>query len=275
MKIQAIKSYNYTQNRLRNNSGTSTPVSNNENAKSPIYIYPASYANINFRGNSMSKLWADYDWFIRHDNTPAIFSFLKIKEAPEVMEKFLNAILETSDRSKELFTSIVNNPRNSLEISEKLAQVLPANSPNLLPFLINSPYNKGYAKFIDGKFNEAHSLEDLLKIRPDWRGEVLIKKYEALKGNRNLEIGNIPKEIPSSDLTQIVDYLSKQMEYGVKNKKKIESLTIGYRKYDFAYFTEGKSDKNVFGLFTPEGKKYVLKMSTPERRSLDLSLIHI
>lgn len=38
MKIQAIKSYNYTQNRLRNNSGTSTPVSNNENAKSPIYI---------------------------------------------------------------------------------------------------------------------------------------------------------------------------------------------------------------------------------------------
>ena len=55
MKIQAIKSYNYTQNRLRNNSGTSTPVSNNENAKSPIYIYPASYANINFRGNSMSK----------------------------------------------------------------------------------------------------------------------------------------------------------------------------------------------------------------------------
>ena len=59
------------------------------------------------------------------------------------------------------------------------------------------------------------------------------------------------------------------MEYGVKNKKKIESLTIGYRKYDFAYFTEGKSDKNVFGLFTPEGKKYVLKMSTPERRSLD------
>lgn len=269
MKIQAIKSYNYTQNRLRNNSGTSTPVSNNENAKFPIYIYPASYANINFRGNSMSKLWADYDWFIRHDNTPAIFSFLKIKEAPEVMEKFLNAILETSDRSKELFTSIVNNPRNSLEISEKLAQVLPANSPNLLPFLINSPYNKGYAKFIDGKFNEAHSLEDLLKIRPDWRGEVLIKKYEALKGNRNLEIGNIPKEIPSSDLTQIVDYLSKQMEYGVKNKKKIESLTIGYRKYDFAYFTEGKSDKNVFGLFTPEGKKYVLKMSTPERRSLD------
>ncbi len=93
--------------------------------------------------------------------------------------------------------------------------------------------------------------------------------HEALKGNRNLEIGNIPKEIPSSDLTQIVDYLSKQMEYGVKNKKKIESLTIGYRKYDFAYFTEGKSDKNVFGLFTPEGKKYVLKMSTPERRSLD------
>ena len=59
------------------------------------------------------------------------------------------------------------------------------------------------------------------------------------------------------------------MQEGFKFKKKIASLTLDNRKYDFAYFTEGKSDKNVFGVFTPEGKKFVLKMGKPEMRSLD------
>ena len=50
------------------------------------------------------------------------------------------------------------------------------------------------------------------------------------------------------------------MQFGYKMDKKIAPLEIGYRKYEFAYFTEGRSDKNVFGIFTPEGKKFVLKM---------------
>ena len=269
MNIQAIKLYSHVPYKYKNKSVKKEPISDNKNSISTPLVYPNTYTNINFRGDSISKLWNDYNWFIRNDHTPAIFSFLKLKETPDVMEKFLNAILETQDRSKEFFASIVSFPRQTREISDKLAQVLPSNSPNLLPFLMNSPYNIAYTKFIDNRYKESHSLEDLLKIRPDWREEVLLKKYEALKGNKNLEIGNIPKELPASDLEQIVDYLSTQMEYGVKNKKKIESLTIGRRKYDFAYFTEGKSDKNVFGIFTPEGKKYVLKISAANRRSLD------
>jgi len=263
MKINAINSYNYPKY-MKNKNVTRV---NYKKEMQLSLLYPCT--QINFHGRPMEKLWDEYNWYIRHDRTPAIFSFLKIKEAPEVMDNFLNVILETSDRNKEFFTSIINIPRNSLDISYKLAKVLPANSPNLLPFLVNSPYYAGYTKFIDARFNDAHSLEELLKIRPDWKGEVLIKKYETLKGNRKLEIGNIPKEILPSDLNRIVDYLSEYMEYGAKKEKNIDSLTIGYRKYDFAYFTEGRSDKNVFGVFTPEGKKYVLKMSDSERRSLD------
>lgn len=267
MNIQKINVCNYMpqQQPLKKNL-VSNPITEND-VKLPVY--PVAYANINFRGNSMSKLWDEYNWFIRHDRTPAIYSFLKIKETPEVMEKFLNTIFETPDRRNELFNSICANPRNANDILDTMKKILPSDSKNLLPFFYDSPYNQAYNKFIENKVEHAHSIEELLKIRPDWRGEVLLNKFKSLKGNDNLEIGNIPKELPSEHLNQIVDYLSNKMEYGMKTKKKIESLKLDNRTYEFAFFTEGKSDKNVFGVFTPEGKKYVLKMSNPERRSLE------
>ncbi len=230
--------------------------------------YPI-YNKINFRGSSMPKLWDEYNWYIRHDKTPAVFSFLKIKEAPEVMEKFLNEILKAGDRSKEFFSSIVYNPRSVKAITDGMYKVLPKNSNIFMPFSYISPYNQAYTKFIENKVREAHSVEDLLRIRPDWRGEVLLKKHSELRGNENLTIGNVPKELPFNHLMEMVNYLSSKMEYGMKSNKKIESLTIDGRKYDFKYFTEGKSDKNVFGVFTPEGKKFVLKMSRADLRSLD------
>ncbi len=267
MNIQKINVCNYIphQQPLKKFS-VNNPITDN-NVKHPAY--PVSYANINFRGNSMSKLWDEYNWFIRHDRTPAIYSFLKIKETPEVMEKFLNTIFETPDRRNELFNSICANPRNANDILDTMKKILPSDSKNILPFFYDSPYNQAYNKFIENKVEHAHSLEELLKIRPDWRGEVLLNKFNVLKGNENLEIGNIPKELPPEHLRQIVDYLSNKMEYGMKTKKKIESLKLDNRTYEFAFFTEGKSDKNVFGIFTPEGKKYALKISNPERRSLD------
>ena len=267
MNIQAIKPYNTAQYRTfsrvaAQNNNTSTPNTH------PNNIYPC-YAKINFRGRSMEKLWDEYNWYINHDKTPAVFSFLKIKEAPEVMEKFLYTILEAGDRSKEFFSSIVYNPRAARAISDGMRHVLPSNSQVFMPFLFSSPYNKAYSKFTVDKVNEAHSLEDLLRIRPDWRGDLLLKKFADLRGTDKLTIGNVPKELPFEHLREIVKYLSTQMEFGVKPQKNIESLTLDGRRYDFKYFTEGKSDKNVFGLFTPEGKKFVLKMSKPESRSLD------
>ena len=59
------------------------------------------------------------------------------------------------------------------------------------------------------------------------------------------------------------------MEIGLKKNKKIANLKLDNREYEFKFFTEGKSEKNVFGVFTPERKKYVLKMSDEKYRSLD------
>lgn len=272
MNISAINT-NYNNYQLLTKNLKKENTTNNEQ-KQTSYELPATnpmyFTGINFKGNkSMAKLWEEYDWYIKNDKTPAIQSFLKIKETPEVLDKFLTEILETTDRSRELISSIAYNPRKSNEVLDTLTKILPNNSKNLMSFSFDSPYNKAYTRFIEWKVNESHSLEDLLRMRPDWSGDFLVKKYQQLRGTDKVEIGNVPREIPREHLDKITDYLSGQMEYGLKSQKHIESMTIDNRKYDFAYFTEGKSDKNVFGIFTPEGKKYVLKMSKPEMRSLD------
>ena len=59
------------------------------------------------------------------------------------------------------------------------------------------------------------------------------------------------------------------MEDGMKSKKDVNSITLDNREYEFKFFTEGRSDKNVFGVFTPEKKKFVLKMARPNMKSLD------
>ena len=267
MKIQSISPY-YTNRQKVKPYGlkNGTPVIQ-QNKTTSAYQIP--YAMINFRGNSLNKIWDEYNWYIRHDKTPAIFSFLKIKEAPQMMDTFLAEILSTQDRSRELISTIVHHPRETQAITRELASKLPVDSKNLMPFLYDSPYNKAYTDFIEWKINNTHSVEELLRIRPDWKGSVLLQKYKDLKHNDNFEIGNIPKELPGKHLSRIIEYLSTQMEFGIKSKKDIPALKLDNRTYEFTYFTEGRSDKNVFGIFTPEGKKFVLKMSIPDRKSLD------
>ena len=222
-----------------------------------------------FKGKSIPKLYEEYNWYINNDRVPALKSFLKIEETPEVMDKFLTEILKTKDRSKEFFDSFIYNPREVDNNLKALREKVGGNSINLMPFMMNSPYNEAYTNYIEDKLKNERCLISLLKIRPDWRGDTLIEKYKSLHGTDKLEIGNIPKEFPNGHLAKISDYLRQEMQEGFKSKKSIQSLTLDNRKYDFAYFTEGKSDKNVFGVFTPEGKKFVLKMGKPEMRSLD------
>ena len=250
--------YNHTLPKKQQN----TSVSKN-GSQGITYAYPV------FKCNSFSNLYKEYNWYIYHDKTPAIKSFLKMSEKPEIMDKFLTEILNTKDRSIEFFDSFLYSPRKSLETAKELKDKLGENSVNLRFYMPNSLYGKAYTNYLNNKFNNEKCLISLLKIRPDWRGDMLVQKYKKLYGNENVEIGNIPKELPKNHLNEIYKYLSGEAEYGLKTAKKIPSLTLDNRKYEFAFFTEGKSDKNVFGIFTPEGKKYVLKMGKPEMRSLD------
>lgn len=224
---------------------------------------------LHFGSKNINQLYDEYNWYINNDKTPAIDAFLKIDESPEVMDGFLTTILNTDDRGYQFVDSIVRNPRKSREMSTSLSKKVGSNSKNVMVFLPNSPYQVAYKKYIDKRVENANTLSEVLRIRPDWKESKLVEKHQQLKGDAPLEIGNIPKEFPNDDLFKIADYLNNYREVGLKSNKKIDSLNINDRNYDFQYFTEGRSDKSVFGVSVPEGKNFVFKMGNPSDRSLN------
>ena len=271
MKINRINSqistsiYKNTQN--KNNAKVSDYKSSYAS-----HVYPKNYYTQSFKGKNipLAKLYEEYNWYINCDRVPAVNSFLKMDGTPEVMNEFLTEILNTKDRGFEFIHSIVSQPRNTDKIIKGLAAKLGPNSQHLLTFIPGSPYNNAYANYIETIFQNAHCLSELLRIRPDWRGSALIEKHKMLTGNENLTIGSIPKPISESHLYKIFDYLKEKADVGVKQKKDIPNLILDGKTYEFQFFTEGKSSKNVFGIFVPSaGKKYIIKMEEPEKRSLD------
>lgn len=241
-----------------------------ENHNCDYGCYPSNYYLQSFKGANIAKMYEEYNWYINKDNLPAIKSFLKMIAPKEEMDEFLTHILRTDDRSYQLIDSIVNIPREAKEIYNKLCEKVGRNSKNVMIFLPDSPYNDAYTKYIREKYNRANTLSELLHVRPDWSGDALMKKYINLTGNTDLKIGNAPKHIQKGHLNIIIDYLKKKMEIGMKSNKQIDDLILDGRTYKFEYFTEGKSSKNVFGFHVPyAGRKYIIKIDYPEKRSLD------
>jgi len=223
-----------------------------------------------FKGFNLNKMYEEYNWYIKHDGESAIKSFLKMKAPQEEMDQFLTHILGTKDRSYELIDSIVSAPRENGEIVTKLTEKIGSNSKNIMTFLPDSPYYQAYTNYIAEKYKNATSIIELIKIRPDWSEKALIEKSIALTGSANSKLGKIPKHIPKEHLNQILTYLKSKTDIGVKVRKNIDDLVIDDRTYKFLYFTEGKSSKSVFKIEIPAvNKKYIIKMDTPENRSLE------
>ena len=258
-KINKISAY---KNKTSNQSKT---YSNNS-----LTSYPANYYMPSFRGINLAKMYEEYNWYINHDRIPAIKSFLKMSAPKEVMDEFLTHILSTKDRSYELIDSIASMPRESVAIQNALSEKVGSYSKNIMTFIPDSPYNDAYQRYTEAKFQNAGTLNELLKIRPDWSGDKLLEKYNMMNGHKRLKIGTLPHFMEKAHLGPILGYLRDKMEIGLKHEKKIDDLVLDGRTYQFKFFTEGKSSKNVFGLFIPaSNKKYVIKMEDPEKRSLD------
>jgi hypothetical protein len=265
MKINKI-TYNISQAQINNRQ---KKAKTQYSEKGLLMSYPAEYYMPSFRGINLGKMYEEYNWYINHDRVPAIKSFLKMTYPKEIMEEFLTHILETKDRSYELIDSITHMPRESVSITKALGEKIGTNSKILMPFLPDNPYNKAYTNYIEQKY-ERDCIIELLKIRPDWSEQALINKYESKFGNKKLKIGKLPKQIPQEHLDQILPYLKSKMEIGLKNRQQIDDLVIDNKTYQFLFYTEGKSSKNVFRITIPSvAKKYIIKMDIPENRSLD------
>ena len=250
------------------NNNNANPIQTNNK---PVRANQLASKGFNFTGRGINQLYEEYNWFINHDGEKPINAFLKIKEDPETMDAFLTAILSAEDRSYQFIDSIVRSGKELLNISTALPEKIGPNSQNLMTYSPTCPYRQAYQRYITTRFDNAHTIDEILRIRPDWSEEALMGKYERLKGNSNFKIGKIPNEFPKSDNTysQIIEHLRPNMQSGYKQKQEIPDLTIGNRTYKFQSFTEGKSDKNVFSVDVPEGKRFIIKMGNPKDRGLN------
>ena len=264
---------------MKVNSISKTFNINNKNIKKQssqmhstgVYMsYPANYYVTHFKGANISKMYEEYNWYINHDHVPAIKSFLKIIRTKEEMDEFLTHILNSKDRSYQLIDSVVSLPRQAKDIMQKLKEKVGENSKNVMTFLYDSPYNKAYTNYIKEKYNQASTIIELLKIRPDWSEQTLLNKNKLIHGDSNFVIGKIPKQIPKEHLEKILSYIKTKADVGVKMRKQIDDLILDGRTYQFLYYTEGKSSKNVFRVSIPALiKKYIIKFDDYENRSLD------
>lgn len=222
-------------------------------------------------GRNVGQLYEEYNWLINVDHTRPVDAFLKMKDTPEAMDNFLNAILKTEDRSYQFINSIAYCGKELLNVTNGLIKKLGDKSQTLLTFIPGNPYREAYKKYIVTKFDNAHTMEEILKVRPDWREDALMGKYQRLKGNDRFTIGKIPAVLPKENHTyeQILDHLNPFMQEGYKQKQNIPDLKIGNRNYSFSSFSDGKSDKNVFAVQTPEGKKLVFKIGSKKHTGLN------
>lgn len=267
-----INNINYKSGINNSTKNITTPTQPNTTKHLPtVRANQLASKGLNFTGRNIGQLYEEYNWFINHDHEKPIHAFLKIKEDPQTMDNFLGAILATEDRSYQFIDSIVRSGKELSDITVKLRDKLSPSSPNMMTFMPQCPYTKAYKKYITQRFDNAHTMSEILRMRPDWSEEALLGKYERLKPGESFRIGKIPNEFPIETNTydKMINHLKPNMQFGFKQQQEIPDLTINNRNYKFESFTNGKSDKNVFCVTVPEGKKFVIKMGKEEDNGLN------
>jgi len=257
------------KNENLNINKATTPINNSENLlPQKVFAQHLQARGINFRGLNISKAMDDYKWFINVDKTPPFASFLKISADTKSMDELFKTILKDDNLNYQLINDLALNPRHLEENYQLLAKKIGENSESLNIFSPKNDYNIAFAKFMDKKVSRAQTVESLIKLRPDWKEEVLLEKFKQLKGHDHFEIGKIPKEFYDGAFEEVIDYLKPFSQHGYKIQTKIPDLQIGNKHFNFEFFTEGKTDKNVFGVYT-QGKKFVIKTAEEHRKSLN------
>jgi len=271
MKVNTINSYGLKFNVLsKSQYRCSIPTIQNEeiNQDKTQKVYAT---NLGFKGGTQQlvPLMNDYKWFVRHDQKEPIVAFLSIEASKEGMEALANAILADDKMSYQFIKSLTRVPRKIKLHYRALKEKMPDNS---VFFNIYDPTNKyriAYEKFIEKKIEKAKHTSDLLKLRPDWKEDFLIQKHKELYNNDNFELGQVPHRIGKENFEPIINYLKNYMDYGFKTKQDIPNLTVNGKTFEFEKLMDGRSDKNVYKITTPEGKNFVIKMAEPSNRGLN------
>lgn len=237
-------------------------------SKTPINRLEPS-CRVNFSGRPFAELYKEYALLTDCEKLKPLQAFLKLSDDTKSMDDLLSGILLQKEKGYEFVRSLMAEPRKLNEYADAIASRIGSGSQNFMTFLPNSPYRIAYSGFIDKTFKNAGAAEELLRLRPDWKGEKLLEKHRALNGDVPFELGAIPVEIPREHLFGIADYLKNFMQSGYKQRQNIAPLNLQGKNYSFEFFVDGKTDKNVFGVSAENGNNYIIKMANADWRSLD------
>lgn len=270
MKIEKIFAQSSFNVQKRGYISTPLPevIKNNkiENDKQKVFA-----SNITFKGNTpqLINLMNDYKWFVRHDKKAPIEAFLQIEAPKEEMEELANAILTDDNLSYDFINSTTRLPRRVKRYYAQLKEKMPDNSVFFNLYNPTNNYRIAYEKYMEKKIKNTKSISELLAIRPDWKEDFLLQKHKELYGNDNFELGQVPHRIGKENFLPIVEYLKNFMDYGFKTAQDIPDLTVNEKTFKFKKLLDGRSDKNVFQIISPENRSFVLKMSDPQRKGLN------
>lgn len=218
----------------------------------------------------INHLMGEYRRLINENHIPPIKALVGINMAPEELDAMFKRLLTDEFLNFELIHSIVDQKRSSKYFVKYFNETLPADSDTFNPYAYGSIYRTAYEKYIETRVKYARSISELLEIRPDWSEAFLLKKHEELYHNTDFELGIIPSELGKENFESIVNYLRKYMDHNrYKTGKEIPPLNIGNHTFKFYFFTDGKTDKNVFGIKGNHGESFIIKLATPENKGLD------
>ncbi len=270
MQVHAVTNNIYTKNLSFTPKNDKDPIQPPISTALPPKGLRAVYFGHNINVQNIEGLIKNYKWFINNDKTPAINALLKIKTDKETFDALLKTILKNDEFSYELIDSIIKQPRNMKYFLKDFEEKLPTGSDTLLTFMPYNVYTEAYTKYIDKRFQNATSISELLEIRPDWKEEVLLAKHQDIYHNNDFELGFVPDEINYGKFERIIKYIAPFGDIGHKSIKEIPPLKIDNSTYNFNFFTDGRSDKNVFGITGNNGEKFIIKVAQRKKRSLDL-----
>lgn len=236
----------------------------NENQKQKVFA-----TNFCFRGINTQPLIFRYKNLIEHEKNIPIEALLKLEGTKEELTVFTDKILTDKHLGFDFIDSIVRHPRQIKLYFAKLQEKLSSQSSIFNIYAPNNLYKQAYENYIETRVQNAKSVSELIKIRPDWREEFLLQKHYELYGNREFELGFVPDSIGNENFSIIMDYLKKYNDFGFKIKHEIPDLYVHGKNFSFEKLIDGRSDKNVFLIKAPSGKKYVIKTASQENKGLN------
>lgn len=236
-----------------------------------VYTKPNSQNIISFYCPNISFGKKSCDEFVSSEQS--YVEFLKsTDDTPEKVNDFLLNTLRDEESRDKFISEITENPEKSKEITSVLVEKLGGKDNFLKWYLHEDGYVKSYEGFLEKKYDNAESIEELLKFQPNWGYWALERKQCALDGKSllcdelmrdqaiNFSFGELPLEIKSrADFIEIV--------YNLKNSKfgdKSIFINTSYPNYSYFYASQleggDRSAKNIYLLTDMESdKKYIVK----------------